>query len=132
MIYNQVEAIVEDKRGKITQVVSGREWKQLNIIERKGDSLGGGHYHKQTREFFYILRGKVLLKVGSVYSRKILTYELENNFCFEVLPQEQHYMKFIEDTTLVVLYSCVFDKDNNDTFVNLTLPPLKEIFNETK
>jgi quercetin dioxygenase-like cupin family protein len=128
MIQKQVEATVDDARGQIVQVVSGSMWKQLNVIFRKKNSMGGGHYHKRTHEFFYVLKGVLLLNTQSINGKNNYNYKLQKGDCFEILPEEQHYMKFIEESTLIVLYSESFDKANIDTFVSVGLPKVQEVF----
>ena len=93
--------------------------------------MGGGHYHKQTREFFYVLSGKLFLKVIQVNNKNTVSYVFNEGQCFEILPGEQHYMLFEQDTILVTLYSKSFSKSNPDTFVNNNLPTIKDMFNDT-
>lgn len=126
MKIGKVEDKVVDERGSIVQVVSG-EWRQLNIVTSKQGSLRGGHYHRKTREFFYVLHGEVKTKICTS-DGKVHSYTFHSGDCFEVLEAEQHYLKFLKDTTLVVLYSAPFNNSNPDVFVEIALPKLEEIF----
>ena len=38
--------------------------KQVNFYEAKKGAILGNHYHKETKEYFYITRGTVLLKTN--------------------------------------------------------------------
>jgi quercetin dioxygenase-like cupin family protein len=97
---------------------------------RKQGVLGAGHYHRHTRELFYVLEGSLILKLIPILEGGLFSYSFQKGDCFEVAPGEQHYMKFVEDTTLVVLYSEVFNTDSQDIFVDDKLPNLKELFND--
>lgn len=122
------EFIIEDPRGRLIQVTSKSIWKQLNVIIRKKGTLGGGHYHKKTSEFFYVFSGKLILKIYSLSDCKTSSSVVKQGSCFEVIPMQQHYMKFQEDTALIVLYSEAFDQQKPDTFIAKSLPKLEDVF----
>ena len=124
-----VEQVVSDQRGSIIQVVSQGEWKQLNVLKRKAGSLGGGHYHRQTHEFFYLIKGKMEVKTMSVKNSSVQSYTFQEGACFSVPPYEQHYMAFKDESILVTLYSEPFDINNPDVFVDEKLPSLNLVFN---
>ena len=126
----KVEDQIQDFRGQLVQVTSAGNWRQLNVIVRKRGILGAGHFHRHTRELFYVLEGSLILKIIPVKEGDESSYCFHQGDCFEVAPGEQHYMQFVEDTTLVVLYSEPFNSDNPDIFVEAELPDLKEIFND--
>ena len=126
----KVEDLVEDSRGQLVQVTSGGNWRQLNVIMRKRGVLGAGHFHRHTCELFYVLEGSLILKIIPVIEGDLLSYSFRKGDCFEVAPGEQHYMQFVDDTTLVVLYSEPFNADSPDIFVEEQLPDLKELFND--
>ena len=126
----KIQDLIQNSRGKLVQVTSGGNWRQLNVIERKQGVLGAGHYHRHTCELFYVLEGSLILKIIPILEGGLLSYSFQKGDCFEVAPSEQHYMQFIDDTTLVVLYSEVFNADSPDIFVDEKLPDLKELFND--
>jgi len=128
MRISKVDQVIEDERGSITQVVSFGKWKQLNLFSRKQSSLGGGHYHKKTREFFYLIDGQASVKIASIRDGIISSHVFKSGDCFEMQPFEQHYFKFLSDTCFIALYSTIFNKDKPDVYVADTLPSLKDVF----
>ena len=69
----------KNDEGALIQLV--REgWKQVNVLYSKKDSKRGGHYHKISKESFYIITGKIKLLLEntimvSMYDKGV---ELEN------------------------------------------------------
>lgn len=87
-----------DERGSIVQLV--REgYAQVNVITSKAGVFRGGHYHKENREAFYIIEGALKLEVAGV------SYEFKRGDFFGIEPYDMHSFTFLEDTTLVSLYS---------------------------
>ena len=68
----------EDERRKIFDIVDGEEFAHAGRIIHKKGSRGGAHYHKQTKQVNYILKGKLkyitkdLSKKGSKVKEVIL------------------------------------------------------------
>ncbi len=124
----KVEQTVSDARGSLVQVVSEGSWRQLNVVTRKAGSLGGGHYHERTEEFFYVQQGSLDLKAINRISGEANVRTFETGDCFLVGTQEQHYMRFQADTVLVILYSAPFNQQSPDILVDSKLPSLNDVF----
>ena len=123
-----VDEVIINERGTITQVTGKGTWKQLNIIYRKAGKLGGGHYHRATTELFYVISGKLDVMTTSPASKSTQYFSFAAGGCFEVVPLEQHYMRFNEDTVLAVIYSKAYDAKAPDTHIYDGLPLLEEVF----
>ena len=130
MRIKRIEHVIKDNRGSLTQVTSGVEWRQLNVLTRKARSLGGGHYHRKTEEFFYVLKGKLELKIIDRKSQILKMHTFRTNDCFLIHPNEQHYMKFLRETVLIILYKLPYNNKNPDTIVDCSLPKLEDIFED--
>lgn len=127
------EYIFKDDRGELAQIATGGPWRQLNILKRRAGSLGGGHYHKNTQEFFYVLKGKIEVSIFDTTSGNHLkATTFSKGDCFTIMPYEQHYMNFLTETVLVVLYTNPFNQEEPDILVDEGLPKLKEIFAERR
>ena len=51
-----------DERGALTQLC--REgWKQINVTSSKAGVFRGGHYHKNKKEAFYIIKGEIEIQL---------------------------------------------------------------------
>ena len=95
-----------DARGTITQLVHAG-YAQVNaVFSGKGAVRGNFHYHKATKELFYVLQGKVNVQLR--YAQEQQTTVFESGACFQIPELVRHRMEFLEDTYLVVLYTnCV-------------------------
>jgi dTDP-4-dehydrorhamnose 3,5-epimerase-like enzyme len=91
----------EDSRGNFKQLFSCG-WKQVNIIISEANSTRGGHYHKNNKEFFYVIEGAFELKLqlkGISY-----TFLIEKDDFFEIDINTMHDFYFLEKTVIVSGY----------------------------
>ena len=95
--------IYPDERGLLVQICrSGYE--QINaVFTKKGAVRGNFHYHKNTREVFFVLSGKVkvITVLGSLREEGIF----ETGDMFLVKEYVRHSFEYLEDTYLVGLYT---------------------------
>ena len=91
----------EDGRGKLTQLVHGG-YTQVNVLESRKGVLRGGHFHKQSCEAFFVVRGQVevTLKKGPDQQTELF---VPGDF-FEIAPFVVHSMSFPEACDLVAMY----------------------------
>ncbi len=103
-----------DDRGSLVQLV--REgFKQVNVIESNKGARRGGHYHKENVEAFFIVRGKLVLKVWQVGMISTLEeHEFKQGDFFLISPQVAHDFEFVEDTLLISMYSNGVELENGD------------------
>ena len=99
----------EDGRGKLTQLVHGG-YTQINMLESRKGVFRGGHFHKQSREAFFVVSGQVevTLKKGGEHSTELFH---PGDF-FEIAPYVVHSMRFPEDCVLVAMYDIPVEKTN--------------------
>lgn len=55
----KIKPVHEDERGKIIDIVDGVEFVHAGIVTFKPGAIRGNHYHKQTEQINYILKGKI-------------------------------------------------------------------------
>ena len=94
----------EDSRRKITQLFTA-DIKQVNVYEAKKGSILGNHYHKETIEYFYIMRGSVIYNEGRVF---------ETGDLFVVYPQEIHKIECVTDTKLMTFLTKPYSEKEPD------------------
>jgi mannose-6-phosphate isomerase-like protein (cupin superfamily) len=106
------------------------KWCQINAIDRKSGTYGGGHYHKSANELFYIASGsgKVVCIKRDLGVRSNLDFF--SGECFLIEPNEQHYFYFRTDTTLIALYDIPYTPESPDTFVDSVLPNTLLVFSD--
>lgn len=88
----------KDDRGTIVQLIH-EGYAQINVITSKKGVFRGGHYHKENEEAFYIISGKLEVTVNG--ERAIFA---DGDF-FGIEANDMHSFNFLEDTTLVSMYS---------------------------
>lgn len=90
--------IFDDERGSIIQLI--REgYSQINVITSKKGVSRGGHYHTENEEAFYVITGKLEVTVNGT------THSFSNGDFFGIDRGDVHSFLFLEDTTLVSMYS---------------------------
>lgn len=90
-----------DERGALTQLC--REgWKQINVTSSKVGVFRGGHYHKNNKEAFYIIKGEIEIQLTKDGREETVTVK-EGDF-FVLKPYAVHSFKFKQDTLMVALY----------------------------
>lgn len=94
--------VFENDSGCLKQLVH-EGWKQINVIYSHAGSVRGGHYHKFNDEGFYVIDGRFTLKLWHDGVRE--TYEMKCGDMFLILPLVFHTFEYIEDTTLISMYS---------------------------
>ncbi len=93
----------EDMRGTLAQI-SHESIAQVNaVFTKKGAKRGNFHYHKQARESFYILSGKISVTVRFENEEESYLFKTGDYFC--VPENVAHQFEYLDDTYLVVLYS---------------------------
>jgi len=73
----------KDQRGEIVGITQKEKIKEINFVESKKGTLRGGHYHKKTRELFFIIDGTIRISIENVKSKKKqrLTVKKRRHFC---------------------------------------------------
>lgn len=101
-----------DNRGSLVQLIH-EGYRQVNVITSKAGVSRGGHYHKENEEAFYIISG----------SLKVIVEDQEYIFSagdfFGIEANDMHRFLFLEDTTLVSMYSNGVEKDNGEKDIYL-------------
>lgn len=95
-----------DDRGTLTQIVSGG-WGQINAVFTKAGAVRGRfHYHKENKEAFFMISGKV--RVRAELDGEKEEYVFGAGDMFLINEYVRHDFMYLEDTYLVGMYSgCV-------------------------
>lgn len=95
-----------DKRRTLTQLFTAPV-AQVNSYKAHRGSVLGDHYHKETTEYFYVVRGVIRYN-----KEKILT----TGDIFVVEPPERHEIRCMTDVTLMSFLTKPFTKQEPDIF----------------
>ena len=70
MIIEKPNFEFEDSRGIFKEIIRGDEWKELNYAIRYKGVNSGNHYHKKTKELFYVIDGECSVLIKNVKDGK--------------------------------------------------------------
>ena len=102
--------VFEDERGTLFQITHTPYGQTNAVFTKKGAVRGGFHYHKETKEVFFVISGeiKVTVKLDGVSEEHIF----KDGEMFLIDENVRHSFEYLEDTYLVVFYpSCVEKED---------------------
>lgn len=100
-------SILKDSRRSLTNLFSDNI-KDVNYYEaRKGTTLGS-HYHKTTKEYFYILKGACLFHANND------TQFAAKGALFVVCPGTMHTLECVTDISFMTFLTEPFNNDRPD------------------
>ena len=103
----QADFLCSDLRGQLVQLVHNG-YRQVNILESRKGAVRGGHYHKISREAFFVVSGSV--DVAFKRGEQQETVRFQKNDFFLIEPYTIHSMSFCEDCILIALYDVPIEK----------------------
>lgn len=101
----------ENETGLLVQLAH-EGYSQINVLKSKKGSLRGGHYHKISREAFYVLEGNFELVLTRDDEKQ--TYNFKAGDMFMIEPYAKHTFNFLEDTIMVSLYDICVERENGE------------------
>ena len=102
-----VEFEHSDHRRTLKQLFTG-DVAQVNLFYAKEGVVLGDHFHKETKEYFHILRGSVIYNDEQVVSK---------GQTFRVDPNERHKIECLSDVVMMTFLSKPYKKENPDIHV---------------
>jgi dTDP-4-dehydrorhamnose 3,5-epimerase-like enzyme len=106
--------IHRDDRGVFHGITNKYTWGEINFIETKGGVERGGHYHKSTKELFYILDGEIEVTVRHLVTGEEQQFVAKKNMVFILDPYELHTFKTLTDAKWINMLSHQLDAGNPD------------------
>ena len=103
----QLDFNFDDERGKLCQLVH-ENWQQVNVLVTKAGVVRGVHYHKVSKEAFYLISGSVDVRFRNGNERACKHFD-KGDF-FMVMPNAVHELSFPEDCVMVQLYDIPVEK----------------------
>lgn len=105
-----------DGRGRLVGITQD-SWHEANYLETRAGCERGGHYHRSTRELFFIIRGRVVIEGEDVHTGLRETIEAAAGDIVIVEPGCQHRFRCTEDTAWINMLSQPFDASAPDLHV---------------
>jgi len=108
--------IHEDARGSFLGIINRYTWGEINFIETKAGVRRGNHYHRYTKELFYILSGEIQVDVQNIFDKQEHHFRAKPNMVFVIDPYEVHTFTTLEDSTWLNMLSHRMDDKIPDFF----------------
>lgn len=96
-----------DARGKLSQLAH-EGYSQVNVLETHGGTVRGGHYHKVSKEAFFVVKGSV--EVSLRKGKNSGCHLFHPGDFFMIPPYTIHSMYFPDDCILVAMYDNPIEK----------------------
>ena len=103
----------EDDRGGLFGITQ-ESWAEANYIETKADQIRGGHYHKETRELFFIISGELEIAIKDLRSGESFEFTANKGSIFVIEPYELHTFTARTDASWINMLSKAHDQQNPD------------------
>lgn len=105
-----------DERGLFVEAINSGPWETVVTGTMNAGSVIGNHYHKRTRMFFFILSGRATVDIVNVETSERRTCEVEAQHGLHLEPGEAHAIRFLTESTFLLLKSQPYDENDPDTF----------------
>jgi dTDP-4-dehydrorhamnose 3,5-epimerase-like enzyme len=108
--------IHEDSRGGFLGIINKYTWGEINFVRTKAGVVRGNHYHRYTKELFYVLSGEIQIDVKNIVSNEEHHFLAKPDMVFIIDPYEVHTFTTIEDSTWLNMLSHRLDEKSPDFF----------------
>ena len=102
-----------DERGGFTGITQ-ETWAEVNFIETSADQVRGNHYHKETRELFFIISGDIDVTIKNLRSGEQTEQSFTKGDIFIIEPYELHTFHTRTDAQWINMLSKAMDQSNPD------------------
>lgn len=102
-----------DERGGFWGITQER-WAEVNFIETAAGQVRGKHYHKETRELFFIISGEIDIVVEDLRSGERFEMTVTKGDVFIIEPYELHTFRTKTDAQWLNMLSRPHDPENPD------------------
>jgi dTDP-4-dehydrorhamnose 3,5-epimerase-like enzyme len=106
----------QDSRGIFREILTGFPAGTVVCGQMGAGAVMGNHYHRRTRVFFYMLKGKAGVRTVSVETGAADQFLLGENEGVLLEPGESHAVRFLVDSEFLMLKSLPYDPQDPDTF----------------
>lgn len=102
-----------DERGGFIGITQER-WAEVNFIETSANQVRGNHYHKETRELFFIISGDIEVTIKNLRSGEQTEQSFTKGDIFIIEPYELHTFRTRTDAQWINMLSRAMDQNNPD------------------
>lgn len=121
------KSVFEDERGNIIDILEDEVIEYVTIITSKKGAVRGDHYHKESVQYTFVLKGSLQL-LTQMPGEEVRTTLLSTGDLGFSPPMEKHTLVAIEDSKLLILTRGPrggnnYEKDTFRLAKSLTLNP---------
>lgn len=102
-----------DERGEFWGITQAG-WAEVNFIETSAHEVRGNHYHKETRELFFIVSGEIEVVIEDLNSGEHLKLLVTKGDVFIIEPFELHTFYTMTDAQWINMLSKPIDQQSPD------------------
>ena len=106
--------ISKDKRGFLLGIINSDKWEEINYVETLRNEFRGGHYHKETKELFFIIDGRIEVRIRNIFHGDIESFIVTKGDIFIVEPFELHEFICLENSNWINILSKKMDDKEPD------------------
>lgn len=103
MIHEMVRAVAEDKRGRIVEIVTGRDYQHAVVVSFTPGAMRADHYHPQSTQMSYVLRGMLRVYTKANGSDRIEAMNLGAGSLITHEPGDAHSFVALEESEMLCL-----------------------------
>jgi len=89
-------------------------WAEINFIETGAQQVRGNHYHKETRELFFIISGEIEIVIDDLVSGKHSELSVSKGDIFIIEPYQLHTFRTQTAAQWINMLSKPVDPQNPD------------------
>jgi len=115
--------IREDARGWFVEVVNAGPWETVISAAMRAGAILGNHYHRRTRILLYLVTGSAEVHVVRLADEGRRTCRLRGREAILLETDEAHAIRFVEDSTVLLLKSQRYAPEDPDTYPFDVLSP---------
>jgi len=95
------KSVFEDERGRIIDILEKEIVEYVTLISSKKGSIRGNHYHKESMQYIFVLKGSLRL-LTQMPGEKIETVLIKSGDLVFTPPMEKHTVIALEDSEFLV------------------------------
>ena len=105
-----------DERGVFREILNGFAAQTLVMGTMRSGAVMGNHFHRQTRVFFYLVRGEAAIRTIDVETGERDSFRLSEQQGVFLEPGQSHAILFAAESEFVMLKSRPYDPADPDTY----------------
>lgn len=125
MKVNRIRYAFKDERGEITDILVKEPIQHVALITQAKGTTRGNHYHKETVQWNYVLKGRLKL-LTQLPNEPVVSTVLEVGDLAVTDPGERHALEALEDSLFMVFTRGVRGGEDYEKDTYRLTEPLRE------